>query len=205
MHLNEPGAPQGAAFDADAVIAATVDGRKRLPFEAGRTYRAFVDMSGGSCDEAVLAIAYFDAETKRSVLASLMSQTGKPPFNPRDAVRKFVAELKAYGLSQVTGDAYAGLTFRHDFEMEGIAYDVSRRSKGNLYDEFEPKLNAGECELLDQPKLQEQLLTLVVGRSGKIDHIAGDHDDHANAACGALVLATDVRARSAFSMPFEWG
>jgi hypothetical protein len=205
LHLNEPGAPQGAAFDADAVIAAIVDGRKRLPPEKGRTYHGFVDMSGGSSDEAVLGIAYHDAATKRSVLASLMSQTGRPPFNPRDAVRKFVAELKAYGLSKVTGDAYAGLTFRADFESAGIRYDVSRRSKADLYDAFEPKLNAGEVELLDSPKLQEQLLTLVVGRSGKIDHLAGDHDDYANAAAGALVLATDARAPTASSLPFRWG
>lgn len=205
LHLNEPGAPQGAAFDADAVISAIVDGRKRLPCEAGRSYHAFVDMSGGSSDEAVLGIAYYDAATKRSVLASLMSQTGRPPFNPRDAVRKFVTELKAYGLVRVRGDAYAGLTFRADFESAGIRYDVSRRSKADIYDDFEPKLNAGEVELLDSPKLQEQLLTLVVGRSGKIDHLAGDHDDWANAAAGALVLATDARAPTASSMPFRWG
>ncbi len=204
LHLNEPGAPQGAAFDADAVISAIVDGRKRLPYEAGRTYHAFVDMSGGSSDEAVLGIAYYDAATKRSVLASLMSQTGRPPFNPRDAVRKFVAEIKPYGLAKVVGDAYAGLTFRSDFESAGIHYEVSRRSKADIYDEFEPKLNAGEVELLDLPKLQEQLLTLVVGRSGKIDHIAGDRDDHANAACGALVLASESATPTARILTFSW-
>jgi hypothetical protein len=42
--------------------------------------------------------------------------------------------------------------------------------------------------LLDDGKLQEQLLTLVM-RGGRIDHQATDHDDSANAACGALVLA----------------
>ena len=46
---------------------------------------------------------------------------------------------------------------------------------------------AGEVELLDDGKLQEQLLTLVL-RGGKTDHLPGDHDDYANAACGALVL-----------------
>ena len=112
LHLNLPGAPDGAAYSADAVMSAIVTGRKHLDPEPGRTYAAFVDMSGGSSDDAVLAIAHYDATIKRSVLDLLMAQTGKPPFNPRDAVRKFAALLKTYGLSRVHGDAYAGQTFR---------------------------------------------------------------------------------------------
>jgi hypothetical protein len=123
------------------------------------------------------------------VLDVLIAQTGAPPFNPRDAVRKFAAELKAWGLSRVTGDAYAGQTFRRDFEDLEIVYSVSHRTKSEIYDAFEPKLNAGEVELLDHPKLTEKLLTLVL-KNGKIDHLPGDHDDHANAACGAIALAS---------------
>lgn len=188
LHLNLPGAPDGAAFDGDKVMASIVIGRKRISPEADRIYFGFVDMSGGSSDDACLAICYRDNERGVAVLASLMSQTGAPPFNPRNAVRKFAAELKEYRLSRVTGDAYAGQTFRADFEAEGISYDVSRRPKSALYDAFEPALNAGALELLDHPKLQEQLLTLV-RRGGKVDHQPGDHDDHANAAAGALSLA----------------
>ena len=190
LHLNLPGAPDGAAFDGDKVMAAIVTGRKALSREDVRGgLKAFVDMSGGSSDDAVLAIAAYDAERRVTVLCSLMSQTGAPPFNPRDAVRKFSAALKAWGLSTVTGDAYAGETFRRDFEDAGISYSVSTRSKAEIYDAFEPKLNAGEVELLDDGKLQEQLLTLVIRAGGKIDHQSGDHDDVANAACGALVQA----------------
>jgi len=189
LHLNLPGAPDGAAFSADHVIAAIVTGRKRLPPESGQAYYGFVDMSGGSSDDATLGISYFDKETKRAVLASLMSQTGRPPFNPRDAIKKFAAELKEYGLKRVIGDAYAGETFRRDFEDLGITYVVSSLNKSDIYDEFEPKLNAGEIELLDVPKLQEQLLTLVV-RGSKIDHQPGDHDDWSNACAGAIWLAS---------------
>jgi hypothetical protein len=189
LHLNLPGAPDGAAFDGDKVMAAIVTGRKRLAREDGRVYFAFVDMSGGSSDDAVLAISHLEAERKIAVLDVLMAQTGAPPFNPRDAVRKFAAELQAWGLARVTGDAYAGQTFRRDFEDLGVAYTVSQRTKSEIYDAFEPKLNAGEVELLDDGKLQEQLLTLVM-KSGKIDHLPGDHDDFANAACGAISLAS---------------
>ena len=179
LHLNLPGAPDGAAFDGDKVMGAIVIGRKRLAREDGCVYFAFVDMSGGSLDEAVLGISHFDAERKVAVLDVLIAQTGAPPFNPRDAVRKFAAELKAWGLSRVTGDAYAGQTFRRDFEDLEIVYSVSHRTKSEIYDAFEPKLNAGEVELLDHPKLTEKLLTLVL-KNGKIDHLPGDHDDHAN-------------------------
>jgi len=189
LHLNLPGAPDGAAFSADAVMSAIVTGRKRLEYEPGISYVAFVDMSGGSSDDAVLAIAHYDAESGRSVLDLLVAQTGKPPFNPRDAVRKFAGLLKSYGLSRVHGDAYAGQTFRADLGELGIAYEVAMLPKHGIYDALEPKLNAGEVELLDITELQEQLLTLIV-RSGKIDHQPGDHDDHANAAAGALWLVS---------------
>ena len=188
LHLNLPGAPDGAAFDGDAVMSSIFTGRKRLPPVQGRRYVGFVDMSGGSSDDAVLGIAHRDKETDRAVLDLLASQTGAPPFNPRKAVEKFADLLKEYDLTTVVGDAYAGQTFRLDFSGLGINYVVSDKSKSDIYDAFEPKLNAGEVELLDLAELQEQLLTLVV-RGSKIDHQSGDHDDWANAACGALVLA----------------
>jgi hypothetical protein len=68
LHLNLPGAPDGAAFSADAVMSAIVTGRKRLEPESGRQYAAFVDMSGGSSDDAVLAISHYDTERGRAVL-----------------------------------------------------------------------------------------------------------------------------------------
>jgi phage terminase large subunit-like protein len=200
LHLNMPGAPDGAAFNADNVISAIVAGRKRLDPEEGRAYRAFVDMSGGSLDDAALGVSHYDPESQRTILDSVMSQAGGTPFNPRDAVRKFVSELGRYGLSKVTGDAYAGQTFRRDFEDAGIVYEVSRRTKAEIYDEFEPRLNAGEIELLDMPKLTEQLLTLVI-RGNKIDHQPGDHDDWANAACGACVLAGRYQQTLTFHVP----
>ena len=126
LHLNMPGAPEGAAFDADSVMGAVISGRKRLPREEMTRYAGFVDMSGGSADDSVLAIAHHDRTRKLTVLDSIMAQAGAPPFNPRDAVRKFAQELKAYGLSTVSGDAYAGETFRRDFAEHGITYTPCR-------------------------------------------------------------------------------
>lgn len=190
LHLNLAGAPDGAAFSAEHVMSAIVAGRKRLLPEKGRRYVAFVDMSGGSSDWAILGVSYLDKQAKKAVLACLVSQTGAPPFNPRSAVKKFAGVLREYGVSKVTGDAYAGQTFRRDFEDEGVTYIVSDRTKSEIYDLFEPELNAGAVEILDIQELQDQLLTLVI-RGSRIDHQPGDHDDWANAAAGALVLASE--------------
>jgi hypothetical protein len=186
LHLNLPGAPDGAAFSGEHIMAAIVERHTALPPVATHRYFAFVDMSGGSNDDAVLAISH--KEDARVVLDLIVSQSGVPPFNPRHALAKFAATLKEYKIGTVTGDAYAGQTFRADFEQHGIRYEVSAKSKHEIYEAFEPLLTASEVELLDVPKLQEQLLTLV-WRGTKIDHQAGDHDDFANACAGAAVLA----------------
>ena len=173
------------------VMDCIADGRKQLPREPqqpGANYTAFVDMSGGSSDDAVLAIAHKAKDRNLVVLDLVVSQTGKAPFNPRHAVKKFAGIVKSYGCSTVVGDAYAGETFRADFSEHDINYRRCSRSKSELYEQIEPKLNAREIELLDIPKLQEQLLTLV-WRGTRIDHLAGDHDDFANAAVGALIEA----------------
>jgi hypothetical protein len=187
LHLNLPGAPDGAAFSGEHVMSAVVPGRKHLARVEGIAYKAYVDMSGGSNDDAVLGVGHIDPPTGRVVLDALVSQTGRPPFNPRDAIRKFVGVLRSYGIAAVTGDAFAGETFRRDFEEQGVAYRIATLSKSDLYDALEPKLNAGEVELLDIAELQEQLLTLV-WRGTRIDHLPGDHDDFSNAAAGVAFL-----------------
>jgi hypothetical protein len=167
-------------------------------------------MSGGSSDDATLSIAH--RHDRRAVVDLVIKQDGSAPFNPRSAVRKFVAVLKEYGLSQVTGDNYAGETFKRDFEGEGITYLTCPLPKTDLYEAFEPALNAAEIELPDIPKLQEQLLTLVI-RGTRIDHQPGDHDDWANAVAGAvwrtlkyrqpLKITDEMLAQS--QQPTRWG
>ena len=191
LHLNLPGMPDGAFLDAASVMDAVVGGRKVLRPVEGVEYSGFVDMSGGSSDDATLGIAHFDAARNRAVLDLIATQTGKPPFNPRDAVRKFAGILKEYGISAVTGDRYAGETFVQDFFEHGVSYRLSVLTKSQLYEAFEPRINAGEIELLDVSRLIEQLLGLVA-RGTKIDHLAGDHDDIANCSAGAVSLCVSV-------------
>src|SRR5262249_62350225 len=58
LHLNLPGAPEGAYFSQAAVMSAVVTGRRSLSFVAGTRYIAFVDMGGGGADDSVLAIGH---------------------------------------------------------------------------------------------------------------------------------------------------
>lgn len=191
LHLNLPGMLDGALFDPAKVEAVVIVGRSALPHQqhmnGGRLgYVFFVDMSGGSADDAVLCVAYHDPNTKKYIVAALETQTGRPPFDPRQAAAKFSGIVKQYGGAQVLGDKYAGNTFVSDFNSHGISYAPSSLTKHELYEEFEPLLNAGRIELPDHPKLIEQLLGLVM-RGTKIDHVPGEHDDCANGAAGALV------------------
>jgi hypothetical protein len=183
LHLNLPGAPNNAFFDQGSVLAAIAPGRTVLPPEGDIKYRAFVDMSGGSSDDSVLAIAHEVGERK-VVIDLVEKQAGGVPFSPRSAVSKFANILKQYHCAKVIGDNYAGRTFVSDFQGHSIEYQPCLRPKTDLYEFLEPLLNAGEIELPDLPKLQEQLLTLVV-RGARVDHEPGGHDDYANAAAGA--------------------
>jgi hypothetical protein len=62
-----------------------------------------------------------------------------------------------------------------------------------LYRDLLPRLNSGEVELLDHPRLVHQLVNLErrTARGGRdsIDHPVHAHDDCANAVAGAIAAA----------------
>ena len=199
LHLNLPGSPEGSAYDAGKVMDSIARGVAVRPPERGITYHGFVDMSGGSNDDATLGIAHRDSEG-RLLLDRIVDQGQRPPFDPRKAVERFANVLKEYGLRSVTGDQYAGETFRADFQGKGISYRVSELTKSEIYEEIEPLLNGGRIVLLDHPNLESQLLGLV-WRGGKIDHPNGEHDDYANGAAGTLNLASKNRVFNPRAVP----
>lgn len=179
------------------VDGCTPPGRFELPYVPGQRYVAFVDPSGGSSDSMTLAVAQMDpVDRTRAVLALVRDR--KPPFSPAQVVLEFAAVLKGYGLSKVTGDRYAGEWPREPFRQAGITYEISERTKGDIYRDALPLLNSGRVELLDLKALTDQLCNLErrTARGGKdsIDHPAGGHDDIANAAAGAPLLASASRA-----------
>jgi hypothetical protein len=189
LHLNLPGSPSGAALAAELVLEAIQEGQEYLKPEPGLQYFGFVDMSGGSNDDCVLAISHWDEAREIAVVDHVLDQGARAPFSPRRAIKRFADVLRQYRISRVEGDAYGGQTHRMDFEDEEISYEVTAYTKSSLYELLEAKLNTVSVELPDRPRLQEQLCGLV-WRGSKIDHQAGGHDDWANAVAGAAMLAS---------------
>jgi len=187
LHLNLPGTPEGSAFQPEPIMDAIARGIGVRAPEAGIRYTAFVDMSGGSHDDAVLAIAHQDRE-ETIILDRVLNQGAPVPFDPSKAVKRFVGVLKEYRCSTVIGDTYAGETFRAAFQDAGCSYLVSERTRSELYEALEPLLNSHKVILLDSPITEQQALGLV-WRGGKIDHPVGEFDDHINAVAGAIVCA----------------
>jgi hypothetical protein len=121
----------------------------------------------------------------------------RPPFSPAAVVAEFADCLRLYHCTSVTGDRYGGEWCREPFRKLGIAYDLSEKSKSEIYLATLPIINSRRCDLLDHKRLHVQLLGLErrTARGGRdsIDHAPGAHDDVANAAMGALVLAAAPR------------
>jgi hypothetical protein len=188
-------------IDAEILAPLTPVGlRERGPLAAIQ-YVAFVDPAGGSGgDSMTLAVAHRERE---SAILDLVAEV-KPPFSPDTVTDTFAHLLNAYSIRTVTGDRYAGDWPREAFRRRGIRdlvdwrdpKDVTKRVslvKSDIYKETLPMLNAGRVSLLDHDRLRRQLVSLErrTGSTGRdsIDHPPGAHDDLANAACGALLLA----------------
>jgi hypothetical protein len=156
------------------------------PYRAGQRYVGFVDPSGGSADSFTLAIAHRDAD---SLIVDCIREV-KPPFSPESVVQEFAGLLKSYRIRTVAGDNYAKLWPVEVFAKHGIRYEQNARPKSDLYQGLLPLLNSRRCELLDHPKLVNQLVNLErrTSRGGRdsIDHPSGAHDDLANAVAGVL-------------------
>jgi hypothetical protein len=181
----------------EMVEQVVVSGRFELPPVSGLSYSAFVDPAGGSGkDSMALAVSHVELRSGLKVLDCVREV--RPPFSPDQVVRQFVQTLKRYRVNVVVGDRYAGEWPRERFLSSGVKYRVADKTKSQLYGELLPLLTSQECELLDNPRLVNQLVSLErrTGRSGKdtIDHPPRSHDDLANVCAGALVGISVRRA-----------
>lgn len=186
LFLNLAGQGADCAYDAVAIEACVVKGRRSLPPQPGITYQAFVDMSGGGADDSTLAVAH--PENGKLILDLILNQGQRNggTFSPDEAVKKFADVLRLYRIHTIQGDRFAGRWPRDSFEKYGVDYEVADQTRSQIYASAEPMINAGTVELLDHPQMIAQLIGLV-RRGDKIDHQPSDHDDFSNAACGALV------------------
>ncbi|MFY9291727.1 MAG: hypothetical protein WAP03_13665 [Methylorubrum rhodinum] len=186
-----------AAFVTREIVEACISaGVRERGFISAHSYFAFVDPSGGVNDSMTLAIAHREGEA--AVLDAVRER--KPPFSPEATTADFCALLKTYGITEVTGDRYAGEYPREQFRKHGITYNVAEKPRSDLYKDLLPALNSRQVDLLDLEPIVTQLCALErrVARGGResIDHPPSGHDDIANAVAGALDLVAERQGPS---------
>src|SRR5262249_37479049 len=106
--------------------------------------------------------------------------------NPRSANSHNCSRAIASTAFRATATAANGRWSR----KHGIAYEAAPKPKSDLYRELLPSVNSKLLDLVDHPKLVNQLASLErrTARGGRdsIDHPPGCHDDVANAIAGAI-------------------
>jgi hypothetical protein len=183
-------------LDDELIDRAVVPGRRELLGLPRKAYMAFVDPSGGRHDAMTLGIAHREPDDK-VVLDRLLIQPA--PFEPEQVVGRFAEVLRGFGLRRVTGDKYAGEWVTSAFSRFGVRYSPSELDKSAIYMEALPLFTQDRVQLLDVPALITQLRLLERrprpgGKGDVVDHPPRAHDDAANAAVGALWLASKMRA-----------
>ena len=81
---------------------------------------------------------------------------------------------------------------RQQFRKLGISYEPAAKPKSDLYRDLLPAINSRRIDLLDHPRLVNQLVSLErrTARGGRdsIDHAPGAHDDIANVVAGVSAM-----------------
>jgi hypothetical protein len=177
------------AFVAREAVEACVDGGvyERPPI-ASVSYVGFADPSGGSADAMTMSIGHREGE---QIIIDVVRER-RPAFSPEDVSREFASLFRAYRVTKIQSDRYAGLWPAEMFRRFGVECEQSARPKTELYLDLLPAINSGSLRLLDIPRLVSQLCGLErrTARSGR-DSIAeprGQFDDVANAVAGVVAM-----------------
>ncbi|WP_245624579.1 terminase large subunit domain-containing protein [Belnapia moabensis] len=178
----------------EVIDACTAIGRHEYSREMGKTYQAFLDPAGGSgSDSMTLAIGHSEEVGGKVISVIDAVREWVPSFSPSDVTAEAVALLKHYNVRRIQGDRWGGDWVREPLKKAGIEYELSSKSKSDIYRDVLPLLNSHQVELPDIPKLANQFCNLErkTGRGrDSIDHPPGQHDDLANAVAGCLLMTT---------------
>jgi hypothetical protein len=183
--------------------ACTTPGVLERPPVSGVGYVGFIDAAAGSGrDSFAAAIAHAVLQCDGQVVAVLDAvREVKPPFDPVAVTGELATFLQTYGLDVVQADKFAGRWVVETFARHGVTVVQDAEPKSALYLACLPLLTGQRCDLLDLPGLRGQLTALErrrrAGGRDVVDHLPGAHDDVANAAAGALVLAAQRGAGDA--------
>ncbi len=193
-----------ALLDGDLLDRAVPDGIREFAPALSYTYVGFFDPSGGRGDAMTLGIAHWHAADP--LLFQLDCVRGWSGQNPSGIAAEAADLYHRYGIDVVYGDSYGAELIAEHFRTHGIAYEKAPE-KTRLYLELNTLVNSRAVGLLDHPTLLRELrgLERKPGTSGrdKVDHRHGAHDDYANAAAGALVMAALLAAQPD-TPPNQW-
>ena len=194
---------QSALLEGDAIDRLVLRDVREIPPLAGKVYTGFFDATGGRNDLMTAAVTHVQDED----YAVLDAVRGWPGTSPKADFAEACALYASYGISDVYGDNFGMELVAEQFRDHGITYIKSPYDRSRLYLELLTLVNTGGCRLLDHPTLLRELRALErrPGNQGhdRVDHPRGGHDDYANSAAGALVIATLI-AKYPQAQPNEW-
>jgi hypothetical protein len=123
----------------------------------------------------------------------------RPPFSPMHVlVNDFAPVLERYRVTRVVGDNVSRGFVEATLRTLGITFEVSTMDKSALYLNLLSLINSGAVELLDDPTLRLQILSLqrypTSGGKDRVDHPRGKpyHDDVCNVVAGAVGLVSNA-------------
>jgi hypothetical protein len=182
----------------EQVQACVISGRSLMPYEAGKTYYAFLDTAGGGGqDSAALAIGHaYPKDKGRFGVAVDRVIEWRPTFDAEDTADAIAKALKEYRINTIRGDNFSGDTWASMLRKRGLSYQVETLNATALYRTALPIFTGHNVELPDPEanqtikRMVNQLTSLEKREGGeKIDHPKNGHDDIANALAGLLCLA----------------
>ncbi len=163
------------------VLAACVVPRRTLPPVSGIHYGGTTDASGGGGKERYAWIVWHQ-EGHRLVVDHIAWRGGDGrPFSPQDAVAASAADFKAYGITSIVGDRYAGNWVATAYNDHGISYKFSDRDKSAAFVELAPLFHRAAVELPDVPELVREFRQLeqraLPGGKIRVEHPRKGTDD----------------------------
>lgn len=177
----------------EVIEAVVVPGRFELPKLSNVMYSAFIDPSAGRHDSFTLAIAHRE-DSGKIVLDCI--REARPPFQPQSVVEEFAEVLKAYDVTQIESDKFAGEWVVAEFGKYGIYVESSELPSSEIFLNWLPMMMNSSIELLENRRLIEQLRGLErrtrVGGRDLVSHpqFSGAHDDLAVVVAGASLRAS---------------
>src|SRR5262249_2569124 len=171
-------------------------------------YTAYCDAAGGTGkDSFTMAIAHREFNDPKRMLVVDFIAERRPRFVPAAVVAEFSDILRMYGITQVSGDRFAGGFHADEWAQHGIKFVPSETTTSENYLAALPQFLAGRVRIVDNAVLRQQLAALErhalsTGRES-VSHpqVASAHDDVATSVCGVVAL---LAARPKYDTSLAW-